>query len=553
MHAPTITRRRISAPPLPSADPDEDRERFAALYAQHRDELARYCRSILRHDQDVEDALQSTMAKAFAALRTETREIALRPWLFRIAHNEAISIVRRRVEPVELDDRDGGDPDAVPQAVETRERLRLLRDDLRDLPERQRSALVLRELSGLGHREIADVLGTSPSAVKQAIYEARCGLGDCAAGRSLTCDRVRRALSDGDGRTAGRRRLRAHLRSCRSCRAFDTALRQRPQDLGAIFPAWPMVGAGAAVGGLSGLASSAGGGAAIGTGSAAVGVSATTLGAGTATVGIGAVGSGGLLGGALAGAGAVKLAGITAVAVVAGGAVAVERGTFTSSASDSSASSAVVREAPATTGPALRFAAATGGATARPVAIRLPGRGPSASTPSDRAPRRGDRSDASRDQRHATADRSPARGKAAASGPAKRSAAAEANGRPDRGSQATRGTAGRPATAGRDRGTAAAKPARKAKPARATTTRSPAKVTARPTTPNGTGSGAASSASSGSRAPASRTTAGKGSSGGRGAAPATSGPPTTASSPAMGSSGRPAGAPNGASADPAGN
>ncbi len=120
MHSPTIPRPRTSDPLLPGTDPDADRERFAALYAHHRDELGRYCRSILRHDQDVEDALQSTMAKAFAALQSETREITLRPWLFRIAHNEAISIVRRRVDAAELDDRDGAAmlPEPVPPAID---------------------------------------------------------------------------------------------------------------------------------------------------------------------------------------------------------------------------------------------------------------------------------------------------------------------------------------------------------------------------------------------------------------------------------------------------
>ena len=69
---------------------------FARVYERHHQALYRYCRSILRHEQDAQDALQSAMMRAFVALQTEQREIDLRPWLFRIAHNEAIKILRRR-------------------------------------------------------------------------------------------------------------------------------------------------------------------------------------------------------------------------------------------------------------------------------------------------------------------------------------------------------------------------------------------------------------------------------------------------------------------------
>src|SRR6478735_6067592 len=76
---------------------------LAAMYARHHQALYRYCRSILHDDEDARDALQSTMAKALAALQDEHRDFELRPWLFRIAHNEAISRLRQRREAVDLD------------------------------------------------------------------------------------------------------------------------------------------------------------------------------------------------------------------------------------------------------------------------------------------------------------------------------------------------------------------------------------------------------------------------------------------------------------------
>src|SRR3954451_22824967 len=90
--------------PLRSRAARGDAGAFTAVYERHHQALYRYCRSILRHEEDAQDALQSTMARAFAALEREERDFELRPWLFRIAHNEAISILRRRRETDELDD-----------------------------------------------------------------------------------------------------------------------------------------------------------------------------------------------------------------------------------------------------------------------------------------------------------------------------------------------------------------------------------------------------------------------------------------------------------------
>src|SRR5881227_3223340 len=64
---------------------------FAVVYERHHQALYRYCRSILRHDADAQDALQSTFAAALAALSRGQRDAPIRPWFFRIAHNEAVS------------------------------------------------------------------------------------------------------------------------------------------------------------------------------------------------------------------------------------------------------------------------------------------------------------------------------------------------------------------------------------------------------------------------------------------------------------------------------
>ncbi len=219
-----------------------DATAFAAVYERHHQALYRYCRSILRHEEDAQDALQNTFARAFAALQDERRDFELRPWLFRIAHNEAISILRRRRETSELGDLPGEDTE-IEERVSEREQLRVLRHDLADLPDRQRSALVLRELNGLSHAEIGTVLDLTPAAVKQAIFEARTALFSCREGREMACHDVRRMLSDGDGRILRGRGVRAHLRSCPDCRRFKSDLEHRPAALRMLAPPLPVAGA----------------------------------------------------------------------------------------------------------------------------------------------------------------------------------------------------------------------------------------------------------------------------------------------------------------------
>jgi RNA polymerase sigma factor (sigma-70 family) len=211
---------------------------FAALYERHHKAIYRYCRSIVRHEEDAQDALQSTMTRAYAALQEKPHDFDLRPWLFRIAHNESISILRRRRPTQELD-AELAAVGGVDERAELQETLRIFRQDLADLPERQRSALVLRELNGLRPSEIAELLETTPGAVKQSLLEARRALARCNEGRETPCFDVQRALMDGDGRVLRGRGLRAHLRSCTVCRRFRDDVRRRrlaflPALLGAL-------------------------------------------------------------------------------------------------------------------------------------------------------------------------------------------------------------------------------------------------------------------------------------------------------------------------------
>ena len=83
---------------------DGDSKAFETIFKRHAHELYRYCLAILRRPEDAQDALQSTMANALRSLPGEKREIVLRPWLFRVAHNEAITVLRQRQTTIDPDE-----------------------------------------------------------------------------------------------------------------------------------------------------------------------------------------------------------------------------------------------------------------------------------------------------------------------------------------------------------------------------------------------------------------------------------------------------------------
>ena len=250
-----------------------DRGAFEEIFRRHHQELYRYCLAIVGDRHDAEDALQATMAAALRSLPGEERDIDIRPWLFRVAHNESISMLRRRRATAEageeLVDGVGASQEAE---LATRERLRSLVADLGELPDRQRSAIVMRELTGLSYGEIGTALTCSEGAARQAVYEARTALREREEGRDMECEHVRRAISDRDGRRLRGRKIKAHLAGCDGCAGFAASIAQRRSDLRALFPPLPAAAAGAMLSGLVGGGSgAAAGGGAAGAGAAAAG------------------------------------------------------------------------------------------------------------------------------------------------------------------------------------------------------------------------------------------------------------------------------------------
>ncbi len=152
---------------------------FAAIYGRYAPVLHGYCRSLLRDEEEAGDALQNAMLKALQAMRRAGRSGPLRPWLFRIAHNESVTIIRARGRrPGPLDESLVAGADDAFRRASAREQLAALLEDMQHLTEHQRGALVMRELGGLSYDEIGEALETTPLAARQAVFIARKRLRD---------------------------------------------------------------------------------------------------------------------------------------------------------------------------------------------------------------------------------------------------------------------------------------------------------------------------------------------------------------------------------------
>ncbi len=174
---------------------------FEEIVRRHGRPLTRYAAAIVGSRS--EDVTQDAFSKALLAMRhNDGAEIELRPWLYRIVRNTALNDLRDRPPTPEILEETIAAGRSVAAEAEQREELRELIERLHALPERQRAAIVMRELEGLSHEEIAAALGLSGGAARQAIFRARQALRD-GVGVLLPLPILRLLLEQGPEATAG--------------------------------------------------------------------------------------------------------------------------------------------------------------------------------------------------------------------------------------------------------------------------------------------------------------------------------------------------------------
>jgi RNA polymerase sigma factor (sigma-70 family) len=176
-------------------------DRLAGLLAEAgelRPELHRYCARLMGSVIDGEDVVQDTMVRAFVALEDMTKQgleetPPLRPWLFRIAHNRALDLLRgravRMTEPIDAaaDVVDQANPDPV-EMLMRREAVKTAVSRFAELPTLQRSVVILKDVLDERLIEIAALLNLTVDAVKGHLARGRARLRQINAQAGLLAD-----------------------------------------------------------------------------------------------------------------------------------------------------------------------------------------------------------------------------------------------------------------------------------------------------------------------------------------------------------------------------
>jgi RNA polymerase sigma-70 factor (ECF subfamily) len=167
---------------LPPNEPPTPRQaQFLALAEKLRPELHRYCARLIGSVIDGEDVVQDTFARAFVALGELEEGAPMRAWLFRIAHNRALDLLRSRAihaaEPIEAAQElaDTEIPDPV-EVMMRREAVETAVSRFAELPTMQRSVVILKDVLDQSLEEIAAMLDLTVNAVKAHLARGRARL-----------------------------------------------------------------------------------------------------------------------------------------------------------------------------------------------------------------------------------------------------------------------------------------------------------------------------------------------------------------------------------------
>lgn len=157
-----------------------DQAAYGVLVRRHQDRIYRHLLNLTGSQEEALELAQEVFIKAWQALPTWRPDVQLHTWLYRIASNAALDVLRRRkvVRFVPLDDDfDAPTDQPGPEAqLQARQGLRRVHAALARLVPEQREILLLREVEGLGYDELATTLGIDPGTVKSRLSRARAAL-----------------------------------------------------------------------------------------------------------------------------------------------------------------------------------------------------------------------------------------------------------------------------------------------------------------------------------------------------------------------------------------
>ncbi len=158
-----------------------DAAAFEAIFSQYKEPIYNYVLRLIGNSEDAYDLTQETFLKAYRGLPKTTPDLNFSAWLYRIATNTCRDELRRRRiikwhpwdDMVAMFYSKQENPDNPEKETLRKELQEIIQGVLDKLPYRYRTCLILREYEGLSCEQIAQVLGTSRSAVKSLLFRAR--------------------------------------------------------------------------------------------------------------------------------------------------------------------------------------------------------------------------------------------------------------------------------------------------------------------------------------------------------------------------------------------
>jgi RNA polymerase sigma-70 factor (ECF subfamily) len=157
-------------------------EAFGALVERYEERMVRYARRFLLNREDTQDLVQEVFIKAFRNMQSFNAALRFSPWLYRIAHNEFVSAIRKRSrEPLQFFDLDVLFPhpaarETANEDTERREVREALERSLARIDPKYREPLVLYYFEEMSYQEIADILRLPVSTVGVRLSRGKAAL-----------------------------------------------------------------------------------------------------------------------------------------------------------------------------------------------------------------------------------------------------------------------------------------------------------------------------------------------------------------------------------------
>ncbi|MFH2037929.1 MAG: sigma-70 family RNA polymerase sigma factor [Chloroflexota bacterium] len=166
-----------------------NRSEFAKLIDAHSNQIYRLAQKMLNNPQDAEDVLQNTFLKAFQNINHFEGRSKISTWLYRIATNEALMIIRKQHPEVNISEEYGEEDNEINSPIQlidwcclpesemvSSESRKELDNAIQRLSEALRIVFILRDIEGLSIQETSKILNLTETAVKTRLLRARLNL-----------------------------------------------------------------------------------------------------------------------------------------------------------------------------------------------------------------------------------------------------------------------------------------------------------------------------------------------------------------------------------------